>query len=126
MRRAISIAVLLAATLQAPSALAHHAYAMFDVTREVTLKGVVKDYQWTSPHIWVDMMIHDPSGKDIVWPIEGASPTTLRRFGWGRDSMKPGDQIEMVVHPRKDGTNGGSLVTAVVNGRTVGGALQPA
>ena len=126
MRRALSIAVLLVTALQAPSALAHHAYAMFDVTREVTLKGVVKDYQWTSPHIWVDLMARDPSGKETLYPIEGASPTTLRRFGWGRDSMKPGDQIEMVVHPRKDGTSGGSLVTAVVNGQTVGGPPRPA
>ena len=110
----------LASGLLADSASAHHAYAMFDINKEVTLHGVVKTYEWTSPHIWVDLLVRDTAGKEINWPIEGASPTNLRRFGWGRQSMKPGDQIELVIHPRRDGSIGGSMVTAVVNGQTVG------
>jgi hypothetical protein len=109
----------------AHGAAAHHAYTVFDVNREVTLNGVVKQYQWTSPHIWVDILTRDPAGKQIDWQIVGASPSILERFGWTRESIKPGDQIEMVVHPRKDGVSGGSLVTAVVNGRIVGGLLRP-
>jgi hypothetical protein len=125
MRRFSPVAGCLAALLFAQNAAAHHAYAVFDVNREVTLQGVVRQFQWTSPHIWVDLLIRDASGRQIDWPIIGASPSILQRFGWRSDSMKPGDRIEMVVHPRKDGASGGSLVTAVVNGRVVGGLPRP-
>ena len=122
MRIQSAVVAVLASGLLADGASAHHAYAMFDINREVTLHGVVKAYEWTSPHIWVEMLVRDNAGKETEWPIEGASPTNLRRFGWGRMSMKPGDQIEMVIHPRRDGGAGGSLVAAVVNGQVVGGA----
>lgn len=126
MRRRLATLVGLATILFTQDALAHHAYAMFDVKKEVVLHGLVKDYQWTSPHVWMDLMIRDASGRETEWAIEAASPSILRQFGWTRESMKPGDQIEMVIHPRKDGAMGGSLVTAVVNGQAVGGASKPA
>jgi hypothetical protein len=126
MRRHLMVLAGLGTTLFAQDALAHHAYAMFDVNKEVVLHGMVKDYQWTSPHVWMDLMIRDSSGRETEWPIEGASPSIMGRFGWRRDSMKPGDRIEMTIHPRKDGSTGGSLVAAVVNGQTVGAASRPA
>jgi hypothetical protein len=113
-------------TLSSQTAAAHHTYSVFDVNREVTLHGVVKQFQWTSPHIWVDLSVSDASGRQMDWPIVGASPSILEHFGWSNESMKPGDQIEIVIHPRKDGASGGSLVKAVVNGRVVGGLLRPA
>jgi hypothetical protein len=73
----------------------------------------------------MDLIIRDSFGKETHWPIEGASPNILRRFGWTRQSMKPGDQIEVVIHPREDGGAGGSLVTAVVNGQAVGARAKP-
>jgi hypothetical protein len=126
MRRRLAILASLGTILFAQDAYAHHAYAMFDVNKEVVLHGLVKDYQWTSPHVWMDLMIRDASGREMEWPIEGASPSIMRHFGWTRESMKPGDQIEMVIHPRKDGVMGGSLITAVVNGQAVGGPSKPA
>jgi hypothetical protein len=120
MRRDIAGLSGMAALLFAGGALAHHAYVMFDVQKEVTLQGVVKDFQWTSPHILVDLMVRDAAGKEAEWPIEGASPSMLSRFGWTRSSMKPGDHIDLVIHPRRDGSAGGSLVKATVNGQVVG------
>ena len=34
--------------------------------------------------------------------------------------MKPGDKAVILVHPLKDGSNGGSLISATVNGQPVG------
>ncbi|MEJ0008277.1 MAG: DEAD/DEAH box helicase family protein [Steroidobacteraceae bacterium] len=36
--------------------------------------------------------------------------------------IKEGDAIEMTIHPLKDGTNGGSMMKATINGQPVGGA----
>jgi hypothetical protein len=107
-------------TAAAP-ALAHHSFAMFDNSKNVTLEGTVKEFQWTNPHSWVQLMVADPAtGKEVEWSIEGGSPNGLARQGWKRTSLKPGDKASIVIHPLKDGTAGGSLVSVSVNGTPVG------
>ncbi len=101
-------------------AVAHHAFAMFDANREVTLEGTVREFQWTNPHTWVQLLVKDAAGKEVEWSIEGASPNNLARFGWSRNSLKSGDHVQAVVHPLKDGSVGGSLVKITVNGQVVG------
>ena len=103
-------------------ALAHHAFAMFDTNREVMLDGTVKEFQWTNPHTWVQLLVKDSAGKEVEWSIEGSSPNNLARFGWTRNSLKSGDHVQAVVHPLKDGSIGGSLVKITVNGQVVGAA----
>ncbi len=97
---------------------AHHSFAMFDQSKQVTLQGTLKELQWTNPHIWVQVIAKDPvSGKDVEWSIEGGSPNGLTKRGWHHNSMKPGDQITMVIHPLKSGEHGGSLMNLTVNGK---------
>ena len=103
-------------------ATAHHAFAMFDTNRELTLDGTVKEFQWTNPHTWVQLLVKDSAGKEVEWSIEGSSPNNLARFGWTRNSLKSGDHVQAVVHPLKDGSIGGSLVKITVNGQVVGAA----
>ena len=101
---------------------AHHSFAMFDQTQQKTLVGVVKQVQWTNPHIWVQVLVPDQKGGAATeWSIEGGSPNGLSRQGWRRSSIKEGDAIEVTIHPLKDGSNGGSLMKAMVNGQAVGG-----
>ena len=88
----------------------------------VTRDGRVKEFLWTNPHSWFQLVVKDSSGKEVEWSIEGGSPNGLSRSGWKRTSLKPGDKAVAVIHPLKDGTNGGSLVTVSVNGVQIGGA----
>ena len=123
-RMAVALSSLLSAlglALAGP-ATAHHAFAMFDTNREVTLDGTVKEFQWTNPHTWVQLLVKDSGGKEVEWSIEGSSPNNLARFGWTRNSLKSGDRVQAVVHPMKDGSIGGSLVKITVNGQVVGAA----
>ncbi len=100
---------------------AHHSFAMFDTAKEVTLDGTVKEFQWTNPHAWVQLLVKDSaSGKEVEWSIEGSSPNNLSRFGWKRTSLRAGDHVQAVIHPMKDGTIGGILVKITVNGQVVG------
>jgi hypothetical protein len=105
------------------AASAHHSFAMFDQASTKTLVGTVKQVQWTNPHIWVQVLVPDPkTGASAEWSIEGGSPNGLTRQGWRRTSIKEGDAIEITIHPLKDGTNGGSMMKAMINGQPVGGA----
>jgi hypothetical protein len=96
--------------------LAHHSYAMFDMKREIALEGTVRNFQWTNPHIWIDIVVKDSkTGQPVNWSIEGKGPVQLG--GWRRDSIKPGDKVSLLVHPLKQGTHGGSLAKILVNGK---------
>lgn len=110
-RSAIVIGTALALT--AGSAFAHHSFAMFDNAKEQTLEGTVKDFQWTNPHIWIQVLVTGEDGKTVEWSIEGNSPSTLSRQGWSKRSLKAGDAVTVVMHPLRDGTPGGSVVKVI-------------
>jgi hypothetical protein len=117
MKTAIFSAVVLSALL-ANGASAHHSFAMFDNKQEKTLTGTIKEFQWTNPHIWIQVMVPDPAtGKEVEWSIEGGSPNNLGRRGWSRTSMKGGDKVVITIHPLKNGDHGGSLMKVSVNGQ---------
>ncbi len=119
----LAIAGVAVVGLAAAPAFAHHSFAMFDNQKTVVLDGTVKEFQWTNPHSWVQLIVKDPAtGKDVEWSIEGGSPNGLSRYGWKRTSLKPGDKAQVTIHPLKDGTNGGSLAGVTVNGVKIGGS----
>ena len=111
----------LALLLAALPVVAHHSFTMFDNSKQIVITGVIKEFQWTNPHMWVQLMVKDPAtGKEVEWSIEGGSPNGMRRQGWARTSIKPGDTASVVIHPLKDGGPGGSLISVSVNGQPVG------
>jgi hypothetical protein len=100
---------------------AHHSFARYDGAKTLTLEGTVRDFQWTNPHIWVQLIVKDATNStETEWSIEGASPNALSRRGWKRTSLRAGDQVKMVINPPKDGSIGGSLVSVMVDGQKVG------
>lgn len=97
------------AALAAPAAAhAHHSFALFDTAKDVTLTGVVKEFQWTNPHVFVQVVAAD--GKE--WSIEASATNSLRRNGWTRNSFKPGEKVSILMHPLKDGKPGGAFMNA--------------
>jgi hypothetical protein len=116
--------VAIVAMVVAVPALAHHSFAMFDRTKEVELAGVVKEFQWTNPHIWIELVVNE-QGKAVVYSIEGSSPGGLSRKGWNRTTFKPGDHVKIVMNPLKESDVGGSFVRATdASGGAIGGDLQ--
>lgn len=102
------------------AASAHHSFAMFDQHKEVKLIGVVREFQFTNPHIWIQVVVPKAGARPAVeWSIEGASVNTLKRLGWSRRSIKPGDKVTVLINPMKDGSNGGALKTITLPDGTV-------
>ncbi len=99
-----------------PAAFAHHSFAMFDFSRTTTLKGVVKEFQWTNPHVllWVEVTPTSPGAAPEVWSAELTSPGNLKRRGWTKRTLKPGDKVEVDISPLRDGGHGGGFRRVVL------------
>ena len=103
--------IAIVATLAASSALAHHSFAMFDQSRSVTLNGTVKDFRWTNPHAFIQLLVKTEGGAENEWSIEMSSPEHLARVGWRPGTLKPGDNVTLVIHPMRDGSTGGQYLS---------------
>jgi Family of unknown function (DUF6152) len=104
-----STAIALALTVS--SALAHHSFAMFDLSRTVALKGAVKDFRWTNPHVFIQLLVKNESGAEEEWSIEMTSPEHLARAGWRPGTLKPGDEVTLNIHPMREGVKGGQYLS---------------
>jgi Family of unknown function (DUF6152) len=103
--------IAIAAMLTANSALAHHSFAMFDQSKVVALQGTVKDFRWTNPHVFIQLLVKNDSGTEDEWSIEMTSPEHLARVGWRHGTLKPGDKVILNIHPMHDGSKGGQYVS---------------
>jgi hypothetical protein len=109
----------LAALLAAP-AFAHHSTAMFEWGKEKKVSGTIKEFQWTNPHTWIVFLIPDGKGGVEEWGMEGMSPNYLGRTGWSKGTLKPGEKVDMVIYPLRDGRKGGFTVAVTfANGKTM-------
>ncbi len=101
------------------SAAAHHSFAMFDSAKEVVLEGTVREFQWTNPHTWIQLVVTE-QGQPVEYSIEADSPNILSRRGWSKASFAPGDRVRITVNPMKDGSKGGAFKSAVLaNGKSL-------
>ena len=91
---------------------AHHSLSVFDRGKTITLTGTVKDFAWTSPHVFIEIVADNAKGEGVLWSVEGAAPAVLARNGWRPSVLKPGDKISLSIHPRKDGASGGYYADA--------------
>jgi len=117
---AMAAGVLLTAGL-AGAAQAHHSFAMFDQSRQVTVNGTVKEFQWTNPHAFIELV--DSTGK--LWSVELNSPNNLLRQGWKRTAMKTGDKVSVIINPLRDGKAGGLFNAVTLPDGTVLGNPKP-
>ena len=96
-------AMAIAAFVLSFPALAHHGVATYDMTRKVTVKGVVTDFEFINPHAEIYIDSKDDKGDPQHWIGEMTTPNMLSRRGWSKESLKAGEQVTVVGNPAKDG-----------------------
>jgi hypothetical protein len=113
--------VLAGAALGANTAAAHHSPVMFDQTQPLTMTGTVREFQWTNPHSYVQLVVKNEQGEDVEWNLEMAAPTYLYNLGWRPSTVKAGDTLTVTVAPLRKGGNGGLLLkAATADGKPIG------
>jgi len=115
-------AVLAAALAGSVPALAHYSFAMFDQSKEVELKeATVVDWQWTSPHAWLFVMVPNNGAEPDKYSVEAANPGQLRRDGFSKGSTSPSDKVTVYMAPLKSGEKGGALLAVILpDGKMLG------
>jgi hypothetical protein len=107
-RLLLPLAVAVGLFLSATSTLAHHSRTMFDVRKNITYRGVVKEFRWQNPHSHIVVTVaagtSDPSMVG-TWTVEVSDIKTMIHRGWTPKTYKPGDPITVVVHPHRDRSN---------------------
>ena len=112
--RALAWTCLLAAT----AASAHHSPVMFDQSKTLTLSGTVRQFQWTNPHCYIQLVV-----DGTEWNMEMGAPVYLANRGWRPSTLKAGDRVRITAAPLRSGANGGLVLDVVsLDGKTIGRA----
>ena len=107
MRFQLAAAAALGLASLSVGAAAHHSFAMFDMGKEVTVKGTVKKFQWTNPHAYIQLIAKDASGKEVEYSLEMGAPMYLYARGWRPGSLKAGMEVSVTLNPLRNGKPGG-------------------
>lgn len=118
-RVALCAALSIAALSVATNAMAHHSFAMFDRQQTKTITGTVKEFDLINPHGWLRVMVADAQGRQNEWSLELGGVGQQERSGWTQDVVHPGDQVMVRLHPLRDGSYGGQLISVTLPGGRV-------
>jgi hypothetical protein len=115
--------VSMAGAFSAHGALAHHSPVMFDQTQPRTMTGIVREFQWTNPHSYIQLIVKNDQGQDEEWSLEMGASVYLYNLGWRPSSVTAGDTLTVTIAPlRKGGTGGLLLKAATSDGKLIGRA----
>lgn len=88
-----ALAACIAALMVSPPLWAHHSHATLDHNDVRVLRGVVKKYSWSMPHVFLKVEAPNLEGKLVEYSIEMLHPAAMAERGWSKSSFKPGDNI---------------------------------
>jgi DNA/RNA endonuclease YhcR with UshA esterase domain len=83
---------------------AHHGSSIYDISKTISVKGTVTEFEFINPHSAIHLESKDDKGNVEQWLVEADSPNNLSRAGWTRNSIKPGDQVTIFGNRAKDGS----------------------
>ena len=105
-----SLAVGMAALLLGSTASAHHSLAPYAMAEVKTVEGTVRSFDWSNPHVRLNVLVADARGGSSEWEFEGSSVGRLSSTGFTKDTVTAGDKITVAYNPRRDHTLGGFFV----------------
>jgi hypothetical protein len=94
------------ATLSA-TLLAHHSVpGQFDMSKPVTLKGVISKVDWINPHIYIHLDVKESNGTTNTWALATLPTAMMRRAGLTKETLqgKAGEEVTINAVPARDGS----------------------
>jgi len=107
MKRSIFARVALGSLLLAAGlSHAHHSFTVhYDANKPISKEGVVTEFRFTNPHGILMLDVTNEAGEIEHWTVETTAPVYMRRFGWSKDSIKPGEHVTVEGWASRDGSH---------------------
>lgn len=105
---------------------AHHGNAAYDVSKVITVKGVVTEWFWANPHCLLKFDAKDEKGEVQHWVMEANNVPSMSKVGWTKSSFKPGDEVTVTMTPPKNGSPVGRIIGGGNNIMLNGHPFRPA
>ena len=102
----VLVAVVMAVTAAATLVAHHSVPGQFDVSKPMTLKGVISKIDWINPHIYVHLDVKESDGTTNTWALATLPTAMMRRAGITKDSLqgKSGEEVTINAVPARDGS----------------------
>lgn len=104
------------------SALAHHSFAMYDMTKNQTMTGTLTRFIPGGNHAQLvfDVLGDDgkplmKNGKTVVWGVETGSAAAIARNGITVESFPQGTILTVTLHPLRDGRPFGAIGGPIIH-----------
>lgn len=109
----IALIVIVVALVSSPTVGAHHSHSMFDMTKEVTIKGTVTSVSFRNPHVFLYVDAPGDGGAVVSWAVEMSNIANMQSRGIFGGTFKVGDVVTVKVNPLKDGRFGGNYTSVI-------------
>ena len=84
---------------------AHHSMvAEFNLTKPITLSGMLTKLEWVNPHGWIYVDVKNAEGLTETWKIETGSPFRMEKRGLTKADFKVGGQVIISAFASRDGS----------------------
>jgi Family of unknown function (DUF6152) len=103
--------------------LAHHAFvAAYDMSKPITIHGVITKVQLENPHSWFYLDVKDQEGKTETWAFEAGTPSGMLRNGYKPGAVKPGVEVTIKGFRARDVTKTRGMLQTLTtaDGQTFG------
>ena len=103
MRPALGITKLAVVIASGIPAMAHHSEALyFDMTKAITLEGLILRVQWINPHSLIFLQSKNEKGELETWTIQGAGGVVVARKPELKERLKAGIWVAARVFPSRN------------------------
>lgn len=93
---------------------AHHGWAEFDQSKEITLTGTVEEPAFEYPHS--TMILQTEDGR---WKIQMAPPRRINRMGVNDENLYEGKTVTVVGHPHRENEKMMRIFEITIDGETL-------
>jgi len=100
--------------------LSHHSFAAeFVADKTASLSGTVSQVWFKNPHVRYLLVIENEDGDEETWDARGSPVVWLARKGWGKDTIKVGDEVTIYGYLGRDDMKMLSIMTITLADGTV-------
>ena len=103
MKQKLAVLAIVAASVFAVRAYAHHSFAAtYFEDQKITIHGKLVQFLYRNPHSFVHVEAPDDKGTMQTWAVEWGAGGQLGRQGVTRETLKPGDDVIVVGNPGRN------------------------